>query len=102
VVLTFDFGHYSNPLNEAKSKYMIAHEFIGGFHAKIVSPKTPGHGVTGIYFAKVFGSNKLCLWGQDLTSTQQELVLQIFETIRFARTVPPIFVVPPPPAKNAQ
>jgi hypothetical protein len=100
VVLNFDFGHYSNPLNEAKEpKYIIAHESIGGFPAKIVSPKTPGQGITGIYFAKVFGSKKLCLYGQNLTSTQQELALQIFETIRFGRTVPPVI---PPPAKNAQ
>ncbi len=104
VVLNFDFGRYSNPLDEAKKPaYAVVHESIGGSDAKIVSPKKPGHGVTGIYFPKVSGSNKLCLYGQNLTSTQQELVLKIFETIRFGPAVPPIFVPPlPPPAKNVQ
>jgi hypothetical protein len=86
VVLTFDFGQYSSPLNEAKEPvYVIAHESIGGFPAKIVSPRTPGRGVTGVYFHDVGRSNALCLWGQHLTSAQQELVLKIFETIRFGR-----------------
>jgi hypothetical protein len=103
IVLNFDFGRYSNPLNEAQEPaYAVVHESIGGSDAKIVSPKRPGHGVTGIYFPKVSSSNKLCLYGQNLTSMQQELVLKIFETIRFGSAVPPIFVPPSRPAKNAQ
>jgi hypothetical protein len=102
VVLSFDFGRYSSSLKEAKEPaYVIAHESIGGFAAKIVSPRTPGHGVTGVYFRNVGRSNGLCLWGQDLTSTQQELVLKVFETIRFGGSVPR-YVVPPPSPKNVQ
>jgi hypothetical protein len=98
VVLRFDFGGYSNPLKEEKEPaYLVVHKSIAGLRAKIVSPKTPGHGVTGIYFPKTFGSNKLCLFGQDLNATQQELALKIFETIRFGRSVPPIL---PPPAEG--
>jgi hypothetical protein len=103
VVLTFDFGQYSSSLKEAKKPaYVIAHESIGGFPAKIVSPKTPGHEVTGVYFRNVGRSNALCLFGKDLTSTQQELVLKIFETIRFGRAEPLSVIPPPPPPKNAQ
>ncbi len=95
VVLKFDFGRYSNPLkDEKKPAYVVVHKSIAGLRAKIVSPKTPGHGVTGIYFAKTFGPNKLCLFGQDLSATQQGLALKIFETIQFGRSVPPI--LPPP------
>lgn len=86
VVLAFDFGRYSNPLKEYhEPAYVVAHEVVGGYGAKIVSPKVSGHGVTGIYFAKVSGSDKLCLYGQDLTDTQQELALRIFRTIQFKR-----------------
>jgi hypothetical protein len=104
VMLTFDFGQYSSSLKEEKKPaYVIAHESIGGFPAKIVSPRKPGHGVTGVYFRNVGHSNGLCLWGKDLTSAQQELVLKIFETIRFGGTVPRYVVPsPPPPPKNPQ
>lgn len=99
IVLRFDFGGYSNSFKEEKKPtYVVVHKSIGGLPAKIVSPKTAGHGVTGIYFPRTFGSNKLSLFGQDLTSTQQELALKIFETIRFGSAVPPVVV--PPPAKN--
>jgi hypothetical protein len=102
VVLKFDFGRYSSSLKEAKKPaYVIAHQPIGGFPAKIVSPIAQGHGVTGVYFHSVGRSNALCLWGQELTSKQQELVLKIFETIRFGGTVPQS-VIPPPPTKTAQ
>ena len=102
-VLRFDFGRYSNPLKEEKKPaYVVVHKSIGGLRAKIVSPKTPGHGLTGIYFPRTFGSNKLCLFGQDLTPTQQELALEIFETIRFGGAVPRYVIPPPLPPKNAQ
>jgi hypothetical protein len=94
VVLRFDFGEYSNSLGEFREPtYVIAQEFIGGYKAKIVSPRTPGHGVTGIYFPRVTDSSShsvlgqrpdsLCMNGQDLTDTRQELALKIFRTIRF-------------------
>lgn len=103
-VLRFDFGRYSSDCLKKATEpvYVIAHESIGGLPAKVASPRTPGHGFTGVYFPNAGRSNVLCLWGQDLTSTQQELVLKIFETIRFERTARLGFVLPPPPAKNVQ
>jgi hypothetical protein len=102
VVLRFDFGGYSNPLKEEKKPaYVVIHKSIGGRRAKVVSPRTPGHGITGVYFRDVGDSNALCLWGKDLTSAQQELVLKIFDTLRFGGPLPP-YVLPPPPAKNVQ
>jgi hypothetical protein len=102
IKVTFDFGGYSNPLKEEKKPaYVVVHKSIGGFRAKVVSPRTPGHGITGIYFRDVGNATALCLWGKDLTSTQQELALKIFETIRFGGP-PPRYVVPPPPSKNVQ
>ena len=103
VVLRFDFGQYSSGyLKKAKKPaYVIAHESIGGFPAKIASPMTPGHGLTGVYFRNVGHSNGLFLWGQDLTSAQQQVVLKIFETIRFESFDHlDVFPPPPPPPKS--
>jgi hypothetical protein len=104
VVLRFDFGHHSSGYLEKAKKpaYVIAHESIGGFPAKIANPRSPGHGVTGVYFRDVGHSNGLFLWGKDLTSAQQELALKIFETLRFGGPVPGYVIPPPTPNKNAQ
>jgi hypothetical protein len=84
VVLLFDFGRYSNPLNEAhEPTYVVAHESVGGYRAKIVSPRTAGRGKTGIYFSEITDGDKLCLYGENLTDSQQELALRVFRTIRF-------------------
>jgi len=98
MVLHFDYGHYSSSLEEAiEPKYVVAYETIGGCKAKIVCPRTPGHGVTGIYFAEVPGFRganvsrplelrpyeKLCLWAQDLDDRQQKLALRVFQAIQF-------------------
>lgn len=99
-VLKFDFGGYSNPLKiERKPAYVVTHKSIGGCRAKIVSPTTPGHGITGVYIRNVGDSNALTLWGRDLTPEQQALALKIFETLRFGGP-PPKYVLPPPASKN--
>jgi hypothetical protein len=101
VVLRFDFGGYSNPLKEEKKPtYVVIHKSIGGRRAKIVSPRTPGHGITGVYLHNVGDSNALTLFGHDLTSTQQELVLKIFDTLRFGGPLPRYVLPPPPPPLN--
>jgi hypothetical protein len=98
VALTFDFGRSSSSLNQAKKQdYVIAKESIGGHGAKVVSPRTSGHGITGVYFRKVPGGDALCLWGKDLSPVQQELVLKIFKTIRFGGAMPGNLILPPPP-----
>jgi hypothetical protein len=111
VVLTFDFGRYSSGYlgDTKKPEYVIIHKPIGGFPAKIASPRTAGHGITGVYFRKVGRSDGLCLYGENLASTQQELALKVFETIRFRRpedvhinVVPYCPFPPPPPPKTAQ
>jgi hypothetical protein len=97
IALRFDYGGYSNPLKkEKKPAYVVTHKSIGGRHAKIVSPRAPGHGITGLYIRNVGDSNALTLSGQDLTSAQQDLALKIFETLRFGGP-PPSYVLPPPP-----
>jgi hypothetical protein len=102
LVLTFDFGGYSNPLKEEKGPaYVVVYKSIGGRRAKIVGPKTPGQGITGVYFRNAGYSSALTLFARDLTSTQQQLVLEIFETLRFGGPAPR-YVLPPPPAKKAQ
>lgn len=101
VALTFDFGRYSSSLKQAKKPaYVIVKKSIGGYRAKVVSPQTPGHGITGVYFRNVNSDgDELCLWGEDLSAAQQELALQIFETIRFGGRMPQ-YVIPPAPSKT--
>jgi hypothetical protein len=62
---------------EKKPAQVVIHKPIGGRRAKVVSPRTPGHGTTGVYFRNVGDSNALTLFGHDVTSTQQELVVKI-------------------------
>lgn len=84
IVLEFDYGWYSNPFDDAlEPKYAIARENVGGQQAKIIYPSKADQGVTGIYFAGVPDSNKLSLWGRNLTESQRELALKIFRTVRF-------------------
>lgn len=100
VALSFDFGQAaSGYLKETRPPvYVISHEFIGGYAAKIARSRTPGHGITGVFFEKLADHDAFCLWGKDLTATQQELALKIFQTIRFGGPVPPYVNPPPPPA----
>src|SRR5437899_1876992 len=54
IALTFDFGRYSTELRKAKKPaYIVTKESIGGLSAKIVSPRTAGNGITGVYFRKI-------------------------------------------------
>jgi len=95
IALTFDFGRYSTELRKAnKPAHIITKESIGGLYAKVVSPRTAGNGITGVYFRKIPGHDELCIWGTDLTAAQQKMALKIFETIQFGGPMPP----PPPPA----
>lgn len=97
IVLKFDYGEDSNPLKkEKKPAYTVIHKPIGGRRARIVSPIKAGHGITGVYIRDVGNSAGLTLWGQNLTSAQQDLALKIFETLRFGGP-PPKYVLPPPP-----
>ncbi len=100
LALTFDFGRYSTELRKAKKPaYIVTKESIGGLSAKVVSPRTAGNGLTGVYFRRIPGHDELCLWGKDLTAAYQELALKIFETIQFGGPMPPSTIpAPPPPA----
>lgn len=101
VVLTFDFGRHSSGYfkKDKAPAYLVAKKRVGGHTARVVSPRTPGHGTTGAYFPKVAGRNSLCIWAKELNATQQELVLKMFETIRFGGPMPPLLLPPPPPEK---
>lgn len=98
LTLRFDFGRYSNDLRDEKeSAYIVVRKSIADFRAKVVSPRTPGHGITAVYFPNVSHKTSLCLWGNDLSATQQELALQVFETIQFGSRSPKYVLPPPPP-----
>lgn len=95
VRLEFDYGHYSNPLSDEKEPtYVVCEERVDGRSARIVSPRVPGHGVTGIYFRDVGDSNglnisnRLNIAGLNLSDSEQKTALTVFRTIRFKPTLP--------------
>ena len=83
MALDFDFGQWSNSLDEAPDSYLMTYDIIDGLKAKIVMPRVPRHGITGIYFAKADLGNSFCLDAIDLDEAQQKLASRIFQTIRF-------------------
>ena len=84
VRLDFDFGAYSNPLDDAKSpEYSISYEYIEGFKARIVCARKSGQGVTGIYFSNLGYRKKLTIEGRNLSTAEQDLVLMMFRRIHF-------------------
>jgi hypothetical protein len=91
IALGFDVGWFTNYLDDSQRgpDYLLTDESIGGIRAKVGRPKTPGRGRTAVYFPKLRGQDRLYVSGQDLTVAQQELVLEIFQTIRFPDANPP-------------
>ena len=102
VTLRFDYGRYSHGYleNAKKPAHVVSKRSIGGHSARVANPRTPGSGLTGVY-VKLGGQGALWLWGKDLTSAQQELVLKMFDTLRFGGPMP-TYVIPPPPPEPAQ
>jgi hypothetical protein len=101
MTLTFDFGRYSTELRHAKKPaYIITKKSIDGRTAKVVSPRTPGNGITGV-LVRLDGHDALCLWGKNLSIEQQALAFKMFETLRFGGPMPP-YVIPPPPPPPAR
>jgi hypothetical protein len=98
VRLRFDYGRYSNGyLNNAKkTAHIVSKRSIDGRSANVAKPRMPGSGLTGVY-VKSDGHNALWLWGEGLTSAQQELVLKMFDTLRVGGPMPSYVVPPPPP-----
>ena len=98
VKLKFDCGQYSNALSDEKEPtYVVSEEKVGVRLARIVSPRVPGHGVTGIYFPDVGDINGLNITGLNLSDSQQKTVLTIFRTIRFRPLLPKRPSQYPPP-----
>jgi hypothetical protein len=91
VRLEFDYGEYSDslPAYAKEPLYIVSEASIGGHLAKIVCPKTPGHGLTAIYFREVGNkTNGLFIDAVDLSDAQQKTVLTMFRTIRFRPLLP--------------
>lgn len=88
VTLNFDYGWYSNPLaDENDPDHIVTHEIIDGKKARMVVPKKGVNGMTGVYFEDVGdGMNRLQISGNNLTLSQQDVVLQIFRTIQFSES----------------
>lgn len=51
-ILEFDYGYYSNSLDGNAEIQNYSYDTIDNKKAKIVVPKKPGKGLTGVYFEK--------------------------------------------------
>ena len=89
VKLSFDFGWYSNSLaDDNDPDHVVTYKTIDGYKAKIVFPKITGKGTTGVYFADLGGKiqkTSFQISGRDLTKSQQETALKIFQTIKITK-----------------
>jgi PBP1b-binding outer membrane lipoprotein LpoB len=83
-VISIDLGWYSNPLNVDATTHTIQFKTIDNKDAKIVKAKDFQSGTTGVYFELIDdNNNRLNISGQDLSPTNQSLLLNAIETIRF-------------------
>lgn len=79
-----DLGWYSSSLNVSNITHHISYTAIDGKSAKIVKPKNPGLGTTGVYFDSLdHQKTRLQMSGDDLSSENQRQFLNAIETIRF-------------------
>jgi hypothetical protein len=80
-----DLGWYSNQLNVDAATHTIQFKPIDNKDAKIVKPKDFQSGTTGVYYELIDdNNNRLNISGQDLSPTNQRLLLTAIETIRFS------------------
>ena len=92
--LHFDFGWYSNSLAEdSDPNHIVTYETIDGYGAKIVVPKVTSNGITGVYFDKLGDDGpqrtRFNLYGENFTSSQQEIALKIFRTLKIVKQMWP-------------
>lgn len=70
-------------------KQIELHDTIGGFTAKIVEPRIPGSGMTGIYFDSLgegsIGKIMLQVSGVDLAPVNNDLFLKSIRTIKIKK-----------------
>ncbi len=76
--LTFDYGAYTGSLSG--SDYIITYRNINGHRAKVATSKSK-IGTAGIYFGDINGQ-KLGIYGNDLSKSQQKFIMKIFSTIK--------------------
>ena len=83
----FDLGWYSNQLNVDESTHEISFTTIDGKTAKLVRPKTPGTGTTGVYFNSVdaTGKDRFQMSGEGLSADSERLLLLAFKSLHFKK-----------------
>ncbi len=85
--VSFDLGMYSFSLNDENSESRS--EVIDGYQSKIVTPRKPGKGITGIYIDSLngagFSRHKFNLYGHDLSLENQQKFLKAIRTLKFRK-----------------
>jgi hypothetical protein len=63
-------------------KHNIVVDTVGNYVRKLIWPKQPGHGTTGVYYKKLNGSFNLQISGTDLPPEEQTNAITAFKTIK--------------------
>ena len=108
----FDLGWYSNKLTyelrydetlpgiearrlnkdtliytEEGTEYYVYYDTVGGYRAKVVTPKQPGVGITGIYIDSLWRSgsdiDKFNLYGRDFGEKTTKDFFTAIKTLKF-------------------
>lgn len=96
IQLIFDYGGFSwtlDPKDDPEHDYLVIHEEIGGFKAKLLISLDDRAGYTGVYFLipvsqisdKGRGYTSLNLVGEGLTKEEQHTAISVLRGIRFLR-----------------
>ena len=100
--VVFDYGYYSDDLQNVEELNNYDYIEVDGYHAKIVIPKNSGAGITGIYIDSLSvdtlegGNDPTGVWpeslqminkfqisGYDLKPRNEQLFLEAIKTIEF-------------------
>ena len=83
-IINMDLGLYSSDLSVDNKAHNVIYQMIDNKEAKIVIPKNPQNGTTGVYFENLDEQGtKLQLSGTDLLESNQRQFLTAIETIKF-------------------
>jgi hypothetical protein len=89
ISLFFDYGMYTSPaVNLDPNEYLVIEDEINGHFRQIVKPVNPELNYTSIHLYKisdvagsVFGYKSLTLSTNNLTLTQQEMIINVFTSV---------------------
>ncbi len=88
ITLSFDFGWYTSPLsNLSEDEFIVTDDVINGHFRQIVQPINPETQFSRIHLYRIsdsiaspYGYNSLTMYTQEISASQLETVLTIFNS----------------------